>query len=481
MYDVTNEVSALHSYEYQSRRANSTISMMQSETGVIVEGTVLRALHAQGFALSPETDNKSEYKPQAMFDALHKYAKPLSFAPDFDIWRQAYDLTVKAFVTPTSKVKQAKDVYSIMSAVKGEKSSGAPEFSKKKDVCDKDYLRMLRWLDGKKKPDPCVAYHRVQHGSEGPKNRLVWGYPQSITMAESTFARPLINYYLGRRCPMAIGMHRHKLSARMVSLCNCHAKYGLDFSGFDSSISAKLIDMAFSVLAKQVDWSHSSKTDWEKIENYFIHTPILMPDGHVYTKHRGVPSGSYFTQMVDSIVNYFAIQYATISLFGYAVHLDKLLVLGDDSLFSLPKAISLNLYRDKLLELGLTVNASKSVLSLDNEPVHFLGHVWKHGLVDRDPIDIAKRMAFPEKRSIVVDGRERVKQRIYPYVADALSAHTIISNYSWFGGPPLKTYLRAGQVSDIMTTGWKEYMNTVMEDSSNTNEFLELAYVGILK
>lgn len=480
MYDVTNEVSALHSYEYQSRRAKSTISMMQSETGVIVEGTVLRALHAQGFSLNPEVDNKSVYKPQAMFDALHKYAKPMSFSPDYNIWRQAYDLTVKAFVT-SNKVKQAKDVMSIMSAVKGEKSSGAPEFSLKKDVSDKDYLRMLRWLDGAKKPDPCVAYHRVQHGSQGPKNRLVWGYPQSITMAESSFARPLINHYLSIRCPMAIGMHRHKLSARMVSLCNCHAKYGLDFSGFDSSISAKLIDMAFSVLAKQVDWSKSSKSDWEKIENYFIHTPILMPDGHVYTKHRGVPSGSYFTQMIDSVVNYFAIQYATISLFGYAVHLDKLLVLGDDSLFSLPKAISLEHYKRVLLTLGLTVNADKSVLSLDDEPVHFLGHIWKHGLVDRDPIDIAKRMAFPEKHSDEPDGRVRVKQRIYPYVADAISAHNIIAHYSWFGGPPLKTYLRAGQVSDVMMTGWREYLSTVMQESSNTNEFLELAYVGILK
>lgn len=481
MFQMTNEVARLHSYQYQSRRAKSTIDMMASETGLIVEGTVLRALRAQGFELNPEVDNKSVYTPQKMFDALHKYAKPVDFRPNEDIWNQAYALTVKAFVTTESKVRQAKDVASIMSSVKGEKSSGAPEFSKKKDVAEKDYLRMLKWLNGDKKPDPCVAFHRVQHGSEGPKNRLVWGYPQSITMAESTFARPLIQHFLSSRCPMAIGKHRHKLSARMVSLNNCHAKYGLDFSGFDSSISGRLISMAFSILAKNVDWNNSSREDWDKIVNYFIHTPILMPDGHVYTKHRGVPSGSYFTQMVDSVVNYFAIQYATISLFGYAVHLDKLLVLGDDSLFSLPKAVSLKLYQEKLSELGLTVNVEKSVLSLDDEPVHFLGHVWKHGLVDRDPIDIAKRMAFPEKHSSEADGRERVKQRIYPYVADALSAHDIISGYSWFAGRPLQTYGRPGQMSDVLMTGWREYLSTVMEESSNTNEFVELAYVGILK
>lgn len=480
MFNITNEVKALHSYSYQSRRAKETISRMASETGIIVEGTVLRALHAQGFNLNPELDNKSVYEPQAMFDALHKYAEPKVLFFDKKIYKQAYDLTIKAFVDDR-KVRQAKDVASIMESVKGDKSSGAPEFSSKKEVSEKDYLRMLRWLDSKRSPDPCVAYHRVQHGVEGPKQRLVWGYPQSITMAESTFARPLINHYLNSRCPMAIGMHRHKLSARMVSLLNVHAKYGLDFSGFDASIHARLIDMAFSILAKQIDWSVSSKSDWNKIVNYFIHTPILMPDGEVYTKHKGVPSGSYFTQMIDSIVNYFAIQYVVISLFGYAVQLDKILVLGDDSLFSLPKAISLKQASVLFAALGLKINVLKSVVSLDNEPVHFLGHVWKHGLVDRDPLDIAKRMAFPERHSSEQDGRIRIKQRIYPYVADALSAHKIISKYSWFGGPPLQTYLRAGQVSDLMQIGWKEYLSTIDHESSNTDEMLELAYVGILK
>lgn len=481
MYNMTNEVSRLHSYSYQSRRAKDTIKYMQSPTGIIVEGTVLRALRAQGFMLNAQKDNKSVYKPEQMFEALHKYAVPHEITLDKDVYKQAYDLTVKAFVDKTTLVQQTKDVMSIMDAVKGEKSSGAPEFSKKKDVSDKDYVRMLKWLDGRKKPDPCVAYHRVQHGDDGPKNRLVWGYPQSVTMAESTFARPLINHFLHVRTPMAMGMHRHKVSARMVSLLNVHAKYGLDFSGFDASIHAKLIDMAFSILAKQIDWTKSSRNDWDKIVNYFIHTPILMPDGEVYTKHHGVPSGSYFTQMIDSIVNYFAIQYAVIKIFGYAIHLDKVLVLGDDSLFSLPKAVSLELFKEKFILLGLKMNAKKSVVSLDNEDVHFLGHVWKHGLVDRDPLDIAKRMAFPEKRSKEPDGRIRVKQRIYPYVADALSAHQIIASYSWFGGPPIRTYLRAGQVSDLMQIGWKEYLSTISDEMSNTDEMLELAYVGILK
>lgn len=474
------EVGRLRSYQYQNRRAKDTLRYMSSTTGVIVEGSVKRALAEQGYVFKDERDNKSVYRPERMFDLLAKYAKPNNFKPNQEAWDKAYAATLHAFLLP-ERVRQVKDVRSVLLAVKGEKSSGAPEFSHKKDVSMKDYNRMLRWLADEKAPDPCVAYHRVQHGSEGEKLRLVWGYPQSITMAESSFARPLIERYKDRRSVMAFGKMRYKIGAQMTKLLNCHAKYGLDMSGFDSSIHPSLINMAFNVLAKNVDWESSDYQDWLKIINYFIHTPILMPDGYVYTKHRGVPSGSYFTQMVDSVVNYFSIQYAYVRLTGKVIPENKILVLGDDSIFGSSEAISLIKVQNHLNELGLTMNPIKSHLSLDGQPAEFLGHIWKSGIQDRPALDVAKRMVYPEKHSKIRDGRIRIKTRVYPYISDALSAHKIITDYQKCANGIIPVYSNV-DIGDVSGgTGWQEFKSTFEDEPRINRDMLCQAYTGIIR
>nr|QIJ70093.1 RNA-dependent RNA polymerase [Peterman partiti-like virus] len=481
-YAISDEVMRLRTYQYQNRRAKDTLKFLNSETGVIVEGSVKRALLEQGFLLNDQRDNKSHFEPQSSFDNLLKYAVYVPFNPDQEAWNKAYSATVHAFVLPMNQsIKQDMDPRSVFASVKGDKSSGAPEFSSKKDVSEKDYVRMLNWLRGCKAPDPCVAYHRVQHGSDGPRFRLVWGYPQSVTMGEGTFARPLIDMYKERRSVMAFGKTRHKLSAQMTSILNSHARYGLDMSRFDASIHASLINMAFNVLSKNFDWYESCYEDWQKIERYFIHTTILMPDGYVYTKHRGVPSGSYFTQMVDSVVNYFAIQYANFRLTGKLLNENKILVLGDDSIFGSDDAISIKEYARVLLELGLTVNQEKSCLALEHQQVEFLGHIWKSGLPDRNPIDVAKRMVYPENHSKITDGRVRIKTRVYPYVTDALSAHKIITEYQKCPNGIIPMYSNVDIDWKEGLTGWQELQTLNDNDLLINRDCLMQAYVGLLR
>lgn len=480
MYQIPHEVSLLRSYQYQNRRAKDTLRFMNSETGIIVESSVKRSLLEQGFSFVDELDNKSVYKPQSAFDNLAKYATQISFSPNQIAWDKAYSATLHAFLLP-EKLKQDLSRRSIFLSVKGEKSSGAPEFSQKKDVSENDFRRMERWLEGTKSPDPCVAYHRVQHGSAGPKNRLVWGYPQSITMAEGTFARPLIEAYKHRRCVMAFGKVRHKLSAQMTGILNSHAKYGLDMSRFDATMHPSLVHMAFNILSKNFDWYESNYSHWCKIENYFIHTPILMPDGYVYTKHRGVPSGSYFTQMIDSVVNYFAIQYANFRLTGELLHENKILVLGDDSVFGSPHAISLSKFARELGDLGLIMNPDKSNLALEHQSVEFLGHLWKSGLPERPMSDIAKRMVYPENHSKIRDGRKRIKTRVYPYITDALSAHKIITRYQKCANGIIPMYSNVDIDFSDGSTGWLDFMATIDEDQRVNRDVLHQAYVGLIK
>ena len=465
-------------YQYKNRRAKETILNLSSNTGVIVDGTVKRALEEQGFNFNDEINNKSVYAPNKTFEAFYRYVAPQKQIFDEKCWSSAYDLTVKAFVNNACLIIQSPLDEHLQESVKLEKSSGAPEFTDKASAFEKDLRRAKRWVSGEKAAEPCVAYHRIQHGDEGPKQRLVWGYPQSITLVEATFARPLINYYKDQRTPMPIGQHRYKVYSRMVNIINGSVKYGFDFSKFDATISAKLISMAFSILKRQFDWQNSNINAWNEVVNYFIHTPILMPDGYVYQKHRGVPSGSYFTQLVDSVVNYFLIQYASIKLNGFGIPKNRVLVLGDDSFFSLPFLTPLKQYQALFNELGMNLNVQKTNLTFSGDHPEFLGHIWKSGIVDRDMFSTAIRMVYPERPSKEKDGRSRVISRIYPYVADSLNASRIIGNYSYFGGTPT-TYRRAGIITTIKT-GWREYLATT-NDECLEKDFLDLGYTGILK
>lgn len=482
-YDISPEVLKLRSYQYRNRRANETLRQMNSKTGIIVEGSVKRALMSQGFTFDDQADNKSEYRPQSCFDNLAKYAGEKYVEFDQHAWDMAYAATLKAFSLEV-QLKQEKDVRVLAMYVKGEKASGAPEFGKKQDTLGQDLVRMDKWLKGEIAPYPCIAQHRVQHGKDGQsKNRLVWAYPQAMTLAEAMFARPLIDAFVPRRSVMAMGKHRHKLAAMMTPMLNSHAVYGLDVSAFDSSAVIKLIHMAFNVLAHNFDWACSSRDDWEKIEHYFIHTPILMPDGWVYTKHRGVPSGSYFTQLVDSVINFFIIQYAWVILTGKTIYLDRILVLGDDSLFSSNLAVSLQMIAKALQAIGFKMNETKSCLVIDQQgDIEFLGHRWHYGLVDRRPEDIVKRMVYPERHSKEKDARTRIRTRIYPYLNDAISAHNIISDYQRAKSPDILARYSSIEINlQESLTGWKEHLNSINEEPRGNNDVAIQAYLGVLR
>jgi hypothetical protein len=151
--------------------------------------------------------------------------------------------------------------------------------------------------------------------------------------------------------------------------------------------------VAFSILGDQLEMDEDDALLWRNIEEYFINTPIYMGDGNVYRKRGGVPSGSYFTQMIDSIVNYLAITYA---MYTNEFEFVKMYVLGDDSMVGvnlsdecLEKVIT------TLVSLGLETNMSKVEITTPNQSPKFLGHRIKAGRMYRPCIESFQSMLFP--------------------------------------------------------------------------------------
>jgi len=358
----------------------------------IYHGHVAKVLEEQGFYV--EEDPRSVYDPEQLWQQLERFGPSQNTFVQVDehvskgialAWKVFGKPEEKPFLTPLEGEDEL-----LMSVDLG-KSAGLPFFGKKKDSYDYAFRKKDEVVAGKSSPPPCIAYARTQAGN---KTRLVWGFPFCMTLLEGQFARPLINRYLRRRTTMAFGLKRHELGAYLHSEIakSGGIPYSLDYSKFDASIATFFIRAAFNILGSWFTEEDRKRLGWVEMVNYFINTPIVMPNGRLYKgKDHGVPSGSYFTQMVDSIVNTMLIG-AMLHAFNQQVHWKKIFILGDDVIFPMYQKIDSRRIAAFLRKYGVTVNAEKSKYG----EVHFLGATWHKGAPDAPIPELIKKAVSPE-------------------------------------------------------------------------------------
>jgi len=91
----------------------------------------------------------------------------------------------------------------------------------------------------------------------------------------------------------------------------------IDYKGYDKSIDAWIIKKQYQSIKNYFHYeSESDRKEWSKfIDNMaeaFIYSKIVMPDGYVFQKQRGVCSGADETTMINSRINYFYLQFGVI-------------------------------------------------------------------------------------------------------------------------------------------------------------------------
>jgi hypothetical protein len=182
------------------------------------------------------------------------------------------------------------------------------------------------------------------------KARGVWNFPYPQLLREGRFAEALTTLinsqdatFFGWTVKWFKGASN--LLTSLFGGTNGTSK-GDDYSGFDTSVREKFIRIAFKLLWKRFDFSSFTaqeirefKLNWQQIVEYFIKTPILL-GSEVWLKLAGIPSGSYFTQLIGSIINFIWQIYGILSLMQRNGLWDMdiwdilryIMVLGDDSL-----------------------------------------------------------------------------------------------------------------------------------------------------
>lgn len=366
--------------------------MSKPNPKVIFDDYVAEVLEQQGFRW--EDQPRSVYEPQQLYTALERYATSWDQFEFLDEhMTNGFRMAYKIFAKPRDR--EPFDVLvgdELIKSIKLDKSSGLPLLTSKAKSLVYSLDREDQIRAGLKAPNPCIAYKRTQKNN---KTRLVWGYPLEMTLMEGRFARPLIDHFKRSENPMAFGLSKMTLGARIsrwfedvpgTTVC-------LDFSKFDSTISATMIRYAFRILSTWFTEEQRHQFGWDTVVKYFIHTPIVMPDGHLYTgKNHGVPSGSYFTQIIDSIVNVammYALQYAC----GMSFRQESLMVLGDDVIVQVRGQVDVNQYTEYLSKVGLVLHGpEKTVIGR----CHFLGATWIKGKPHRELDELIKNAVFPE-------------------------------------------------------------------------------------
>ena len=289
---------------------------------------------------------------------------------------------------------------------------------KKRDAKMRALERAIQIIQGDKAPEPCLAFKRTQ---KNDKTRLVWGFPYSMTVVEGLIAYPANEHFKKWNTPMAYAKtslaigSKLRVGSRRKKYC-----YSLDMSQFDASISSTLISHAFNIIGSWFNLDELEPTTGETygdilnlISRYFVTTPIVMPDGNVYKgKRHGVPSGSYFTQMVDSIANTILCG-AISSYFNLGINRRDIMVLGDDLLFFTDHKVSLNAISEYANRtFGIKVHDSeKSEIFKSGDIIHFLGRDWDNGNPDLDINEVIQKMVYPESfRKYSKDPQVRARQ-----------------------------------------------------------------------
>lgn len=229
------------------------------------------------------------------------------------------------------------------------------------------------------------------------KSRFISAIDIMQVMMETKFARPFqqrmgrAKWYAGGKDDASIHNHVYRMRKRMRKVWK-----SIDYSKYDQSIPAWLIHDAFDVVraAFQGD-EHFDEELFKIVRTDLIHKVFLDPVRGCVESNKGVPSGSMFTQIIDTLCNILMI-----STYFRSVGIEKyeMMIMGDDNLIYLKEETDLEAMETYLKRnFGIEMNATKVKKGTYDDSPEFLSRTWTPEGVYRDPREIIAKLCWPEK------------------------------------------------------------------------------------
>lgn len=185
----------------------------------------------------------------------------------------------------------------------------------------------------------------------------------------------------------------------------------IDYSAYDQSISAWLIRDAFDIIRTAFDMDDDQSEAYDIVVQSFIEKDFILADRVIHSQ-KGVPSGSMFTQIIDSIVNRLMILTYAISTRGDC----KMIIMGDDNLiYSDTKIDAEHLSSYIRKNFGIEVSADKSDYGDRYSNPTFLSSEWKPEGRYREPHELIAKLLYPERKRVYEGGRTKPEEVLWSY------------------------------------------------------------------
>lgn len=379
----------------------------------LVDKVVEAVFYHQGIPFEHTSEYRSVYSYDKLWESLEHYSPEHFLSNRNDYLKAGLQSAFRLFsrpetVEPLRPVNLLASVETLLSDLSiKDTSSGLTSYGLSKyEAFTVGLDKAVDIISNDKAPAPALAGVRTQRKG---KTRLVWNIPLEIVIIEATVARGIIDNFKNRKHVMTFGDTSLELGSRIrksASMCKSHVS--IDYSQFDASVRPDIIHEAFNALRTWYDQDSEvypgvtvSKV-FDIIERYFICTPIVMPNREgkfptlVTGKRGGVPSGSYFTSIVDSFANVAAIIAAS-TRFKFNIGDDDLYVLGDDCLFFTNQEVDMCKLSGFLSSIGFKTNPSKGSFGPSTDRIEYLGRTWRNGFPIRPYSHLTRGSLYPEK------------------------------------------------------------------------------------
>lgn len=290
-------------------------------------------------------------------------------------------------------------------------SSGFPLFQKKGKILDiliKDckllftHPEMWFW--------PITRGFRIQlrddNGTIVPKIRVMYPFPGNIILLEDTFIMPFVQhfintdtfYVIGRNGKQVSDLLRTKLSAASNILSS-------DVSAFDQNMLNETIIAAFGILRAQLRLTKDQALIFEQMVAYFCTSLAVSKAGKAkaygFIKTHGVPSGSGFTNMIDTLAHAIVLEYLEPGI------LERCLICGDDNIVSLKQEDTSKLFNGYEEIFNLPISREKTEIVSSSNKFNFLGFTWNNFVRYVNPRLVINQMLWHTDFIVDLDLYER--------------------------------------------------------------------------